>query len=96
MVRGSYNFTRAGIENCRQRGITPAEVGEVVNSNDRVFLPVGAQSRLVAGQTGAGRWIGFLAQESPHEPDVWDIVAARELGDQEIKNVRHVRGDGDA
>jgi hypothetical protein len=96
MVRGSYSFTRAGLVNCRQHGITPAEVWEVVNSDERVFLPVGIQSRLVAGQTRAGRWIGFLARECAGEPDVWDIVAARGLGDNEIKNVRQMRGDHDA
>jgi hypothetical protein len=96
MVRGSYHFTRAGIVNCQQHEITPEEVWEVVNSGERVFLPVGIQSRLVAGQTRAGRWIGFLARESAEEPDMWDIVAVRELGDPEIENVRQMRGDRDA
>jgi hypothetical protein len=96
MVGGSYSFTRAGIANCEQHGITPREIWEVVASRQRMFVPVGHRSRLVAGRTDEGRWLGFLAQESDRQADEWEIVAARELDDQEIKNVRQARGDHDA
>lgn len=95
-MRGSYNFTRAGLRNAGQYGITPRELWEVIGSTSRVFVPVGDRSRFVVGRTLAGRWLGFLAQESEHEADVWDVVAARELDEQEITNARRVRGDRDA
>lgn len=38
----------------------------------------------------------ILATEADLEPDVWDLVAAREMTPQEIGSYRKVRGDGDA
>jgi protein-L-isoaspartate O-methyltransferase len=79
-----------------EHGITPRELWELLDSDGRLFVPVGERSRFVVGQLGSGRWIGFLAQEAEDQDEVWDIVAARQLDQQEISQVRRARGDRDA
>jgi hypothetical protein len=91
-VRGNYNFTRAGIANAAQRGITPLEVWEVLDGGRRLFSRVGEQSMIVLGATDQGRHLLVLVSESDHEPDVWDIVAAREMNMPEISQFRRARG----
>lgn len=72
-------------------GITPRDLWRILESNGRLFVSVGTRSRFVVGQLEEGRWIGFLAQEIDDEDDVWEIVAARELDEQEIDQVRRAR-----
>lgn len=91
-MRGSYNFTRAGLTNAAQHGITTLEVWEVLDSARRLFSRVGDRSMIVLGATGTGRHLLVLVCEAEHEPDVWDIVAARELSPQEISQYRRARG----
>ena len=47
---------------------------------------------IVLGATDAGRYLLILVGESDLEPDVWDIVAAREMSLQEISQYRRARG----
>jgi uncharacterized DUF497 family protein len=91
-VRGSYNFTRAGIANAEQHGITTLEVWEVLDSDRRLFSRVRERSIIVLGATEAGRHLLVLVSEAADEPDVWDIVAAREMSQQEISQYRRARG----
>jgi uncharacterized DUF497 family protein len=95
-VRGDYNFTGAGLRNADQRGITPAEVFEIIDSTARLFSRAGDQSMLILGVTTSGRHIVILGTEADLEPDVWDIVAARVMTDRETSNYRKVRGGNDA
>lgn len=94
-VMNRYRLSLQGSDNALKHGVTPREIWELLEADGRLFIPVGERSRFVVGQTLAGRWIGFLAQESDTD-DVWDIVAARPLHEQEIKQARQVRGDHDA
>jgi hypothetical protein len=94
-VRSGYRLTLWGAENALQHDMTPRDLWQVLESDGRLFVPVGERSRFVVGQLASGRWIGFLAQEADEEDDVWEIVAARELDEQEIRQVRRVRGDRD-
>jgi uncharacterized DUF497 family protein len=91
-VRGDYNFTRAGIANAAQRGITTLEVWEVLDSDRRLFSRIGKRTMIVLGATNDGRHLLVLVREADHEPDVWDIVATREMTTQEISQFRKVRG----
>ncbi|HET9657501.1 MAG TPA: hypothetical protein VFP72_19270 [Kineosporiaceae bacterium] len=91
-MRGSYNFTRAGIANAEQHGITALEVWEVLDSDRRLFSRVGERSMIVLGATEAARHLLVLVSESADEPDVWDIVAAREMSQQEISQYWRARG----
>jgi uncharacterized DUF497 family protein len=91
-VRGSYNFTHAGIANAAQHGITTLEVWEVLDSDRRLFSRVGERSMIVLGATQVGRHLLVLVHEAEHEPDTWDIVAAREMSQQEISQFRRARG----
>lgn len=90
-----YRLSLQGSDNALKNGVTPREIWQVLEGDRRLFVPVGERSRFVAGQTSSGRWIGFLAQEADTD-DVWDIVAARPLDEQEIKQARQARGDQDA
>ena len=81
-MKGDYNFTRAGLRNAEEHGITPYEVWQMLSSDRRVFRAVEGDdhSRVIIGATDAGRYIVVLVQEDPNdEPDSWDIVAARSL-----------------
>lgn len=91
-MRGSYNFTRAGIANASQHGITTLEVWEVLDSDRRLFSRIGERSMIVLGATGTGRYLVVLVSEADLEPDVWDIVAVREMSQQEISQFRRARG----
>ncbi|HET9658248.1 MAG TPA: hypothetical protein VFP72_23050 [Kineosporiaceae bacterium] len=90
-MKGEVNFTRAGILNAAQHGITPAEAWEVVDSHERVVVPVGDLSRLILGFTSSGRGLAILVQEADLEDDVWDIVGVRELRLEEVTAVRQVQ-----
>lgn len=90
-MRGEYNFTPAGILNARQHGIQPHEVWELLESDLRVIIPVGAASRLFLGITDQGRSIAVLVQESDAEADTWQVVAARETSDAEDAAVEGLR-----
>jgi hypothetical protein len=94
-VRGEYNITRAGLRNAAQYGITPVELFEVIDSSTRLFSRAGDRSMLVLGVTQAGRHLVILVTEASLEPDVWDIVAAREMAGQEIASYRKVQGGSD-
>lgn len=94
MVRGEYNLTTAGFRNSQQHGITPLEIFEVLDSGARLFKRVGDQSMVVAGPTEAGRHLLILVTEADLEPDVWDIVAAREMTQPEINSYLKVREAG--
>ncbi len=91
-MRGSYNFTRAGLANAAQHGITTLEVWEVLDNPGRLFSRVGERSMIVLGATMTGRHLLVLVAEAELEPDVWDIVAAREMGRQEIDQYQRARG----
>jgi uncharacterized DUF497 family protein len=93
-VQGEYNITTAGFRNAQQHGITPLEIFEVLDCDVRLFRRVGDQSMVVAGPTNAGRHLVILVTEADLEPDVWDIVAAREMSDQEITSYRKAREGG--
>ena len=95
-MRGEYNVTGAGLRNAAQYGITPAELFEVIDSDTRLFSRVGEQSMLVLGVTEAGRHLVILVTESDLEPDVWDLVAAREMSEREITGYQKIRGGNDA
>ena len=95
-MRSSYRLTLQGADNALEHGITPRDLWQILETDRRLFVPVGQRSRFVVGQLASGRWIGFLAQEADDADDVWDIVAARELDEQEIQQVRRARGDRDA
>ena len=90
-VKGEVNFTRAGLLNAAQRGITPEQTWEVVDSHERVVVPVGDQSRLMLGFTAAGRGLAILVQEADLEDDVWDIVSVRDLRPEEVTAVRQAQ-----
>ena len=89
-MKGEINLTRAGLVNAAQRGISPAEIWEVIDSHERVITTVGDTSRLIVGFTGARRGLAVLVQESHLEDDVWDVVAARDLTDAEVTQVEIV------
>lgn len=91
-MRGSYNFTHAGITNAAQHGIRTLEVWEVLDSDRRLFSRVGERSMVVLGATRVGRHLLILVREAESEPDVWDIVAAREMSQEEIGQFRRARG----
>lgn len=95
-MRGAYNITTAGLRNAAQHGITPVELFEVIDSRTRLFSRAGDRSMLVLGTTPTGRYLVVLVTEADLEPDVWDIVAAREMTEQEITNYRTVQGGSDA
>jgi hypothetical protein len=95
-VRGEYNITTAGLRNAAQNGLTPAELFEVIDSRGRMFSRVGDASMLILGVTSIGRHVMILVTEADLEPDVWDIVAAREMTKQEITNYHKVQGGSDA
>jgi hypothetical protein len=90
-VQGEVNFTRAGLLNAAQRGITPTETWEVVDSHQRIVVPVGEQSRLIMGFTPSGRGLAILVQEAELEDDVWDIVAVRDLRAEEALAVQQMQ-----
>ena len=92
LVRGSYNFTRAGLANADQHGITTLEVWEVLDSDRRLFSRIGDRSMIILGATEAGRHLVVLVAEADLEPDVWDITAARDMSQQEISQFRRARG----
>ena len=91
-MRGSYNFTRAGIANAAQHGITIVEVWEVLDSDNRLFSRIGDRSMIVLGSTSAGRHLVVLVSEAELEPDTWDVVAVREMSQQEFSQYRRARG----
>lgn len=93
-MRGEYNLTTAGLRNAEQYGIGAAEIFEVIDSGVRLFSRVGERSMLVLGPTIAGRLLVVLVTEADLEPDVWDVVAAREMHESEITAYRRVRGGG--
>lgn len=95
-MRGEYNLTTAGLRNAAQHGISAAEIFEVIDSRTRLFSRAGDQSMLILGITGAGRYIMIMVTEADLEPDVWDVVAAREMRESEIAAYRKVRGGNDA
>jgi hypothetical protein len=72
------------------------DVWEVLDSDRRLFSQVDDQSMIVLGPTDEGRHLLVLVSESESEsdlePDVWDIVAAREMSLQEISQYRRARG----
>jgi hypothetical protein len=90
-VKGEVNFTRAGLLNAAQRGVTPTETWEVVDSHQRIVVTVGEQSRLIMGFTTTGRGLAILVQEAELEEDVWDIVAVRDLRAEEALAVQQVQ-----
>ena len=90
-MKGEINLTRAGLANAAQRGISPSELWEVIDSHERVITTVGEESRLIVGFTGSGRGIAVLVQESHLEDDVWDVVAARDLTEAEAIQVEAVQ-----
>jgi hypothetical protein len=92
-VGSLYRLTLPGVENALEHGVTPRELWRVLESDGRLFVPVGARSRFVVGQLESSRWIGFLAQEVDGEDDVWEIVAARELDEREVDQVRRLAQD---
>lgn len=93
-MRGQYNLTTAGLRSAADHEVTALELFEVLDSQGRLFGRVGDQSMLVLGVTSTGRHLVILVTEADLEPDVWDIVAAREMRDQEITNYRQVRAGG--
>lgn len=88
---GRVNFTRAGIANAAQHGITPAETWEIVDSPERMIMTVGEQSRAILGFTRTGRGLAVLVQEADLEDDVWDIMAVRDMRPGEAAMVRKVQ-----
>ena len=68
------------------------DVWEVLDSDRRLFSQVDDQSMIVLGPTDEGRHLLVLVSESDLEPDVWDIMAAREMNLQEISQYRRARG----
>ena len=93
-MQGEYNITTAGFRNAQQHGITPREIFEVLDCDVRLFRRVGDQSMVIAGPTDTGRHLVILVTEADLEPDVWDIVAAREMSDPEITSYRKAREGG--
>jgi hypothetical protein len=86
-VKGSYNFTRAGLLNADDHGITPDEVWQMLNSASRVFRSLDGddRSRVVIGVTEAGRYIVVLVREDLDDDlESWDIVAARDLPEGQV------------
>ena len=92
---GNYNFTRAGLRNAEEHGITPAEVWEVVGAEGVLYTPVGENRTVVFGATAAGRYLAVLVEEDQYEDDTWDIVASRDMADEEISALRRLMGGGD-
>ena len=95
-MRSRYRLTLEGADNAAAHGVSARELWQVLESDRRLYVPIGDRSRFVVGELEGGRWIGFLAQEADDQDDVWDIVAARELDDQETRQARRARGDHDA
>jgi uncharacterized DUF497 family protein len=95
-VRGEYNLTTAGLRNAAQHGISAAEIFEVIDSRARLFSRAGDQSMLILGATDTGKHIVILVTEADLEPDVWDVVATREMRESEITAYRKVQGGSDA
>ena len=87
---GEINLTRAGLLNAAQHGITPEEVWQIAGADNRVIHPVGEASRMILAYTRQGRGLAILVQESQLEDDVWDVVAAREMTEQEATHVQLV------
>lgn len=93
-VRGNYNFTRAGLRNAEQHGITPKEVWEMLSSTKRLFRAVEGDdhARVIIGATDAGRYIVVMVQEDPNdEPGSWDVVAVRELPEAQVAVYEQIR-----
>jgi uncharacterized DUF497 family protein len=95
-VQGEYNLTTPGLRNATQHGISAAEIFEVIDSDTRLFSRAGDQSMLILGTTDAGRYVVILANDTDPEPDLWDVVAAREMREAEIAAYRKVQGGSDA
>ena len=95
-MRSSYRLTLHGADNAMEHGVTLLDLWQLLESDGRLFVPVGERSRFVVGRLPSGRWIGFLAQEAEDCDDVCDIIASREPYEQEIGQVRRARGDRDA
>ena len=76
----------------RKHRITILEVWEVLDSDRRLFGRVGERAMIVLGTTQSVRHLLVLVHEAEHEPDTWDIVAAREMSQQEISQFRRTRG----
>lgn len=91
-MRGSYNLTLAGFRHAEQHGITPEEVWEVLGSERRLYSPVDRHQTVIYGATAAGRFLALLVREDDFEDDVWDIVAARDMTEREISELRRLRG----
>lgn len=68
------------------------EVWEILDSDRRLFSRVDDRSMIVLGPTDEGRYLLILVSESDLEPDVWNIVAAREMSLQEISQYWRARG----
>jgi uncharacterized DUF497 family protein len=87
-VKGNYHFTRSGLLNANEHGITPDEVWQMLNSMSRVFRSLDEdddRSRVVIGVTETNRFIVVLVRESTDdELEGWDIVAARDLPEEQI------------
>ena len=84
-MKGDYHFTRAGLLNADEHGITPDEVWQMLNSVSRIFRSLDDHSRVVIGVTEANRFIVVLVREDPDdELEGWDIVAARDLPEEQI------------
>jgi hypothetical protein len=70
-------------------------VWQVLTGSRRLARAVGQSSRVVIGATERGRFLVVLVQEDPHdEDDSWDIVAARDLPEEQVEAYRRLIGGG--
>jgi hypothetical protein len=84
-VGNRYSFTADGLANLTVCGIGPDEVWVALHGRRRLSRPLGEDGAAIFGVTSTGRYLMVLVVESASEDNDWDVVAAREMSDEEIE-----------
>ncbi|GAB0107996.1 hypothetical protein JMUB6875_69990 [Nocardia sp. JMUB6875] len=74
-----YSFTSDGLHNIRVYGVKPGEVWEALHSKRRLVRHLDAKASALFGLTHTGRYLVVFVLESADEDNDWDVIAAREM-----------------
>ena len=91
-MEGDFSIAWEALRALRDRGVSPADVWEVLGSDRRLSRQVGAARAVVYGRAREGRWLAILVQEDSRCDGSWVVLAARELTAEEALQVRWLLG----
>ena len=83
---GHLSWTPEALDNIASFDLVVEEVMQVLRSPNRLTRHLGDDAACVYGTTGTGRYVVVLLGESDNVDDDWDILAARDMTETEIKH----------